>query len=122
MSSEKIPQQLQLLLLSWNMGNAKARGLEAAIQAGGSGCDIIVFGLQESTYKIKSSSTLHASDESAVASMEPDLSSTYEDAYSHSIDAREARLPVGRGNFRVIGAGPAIGFYVNEKTGRMTAD
>jgi hypothetical protein len=43
-------------------------------------------------------------------------------AYSHSIDAREARLHLGRGNFRIIGAGPAIGFYVNEKTGRMTAD
>jgi hypothetical protein len=43
-------------------------------------------------------------------------------AYSHAIDAKEARFHLGLGNFRIIGAGPAIGFFVDEKTGRMTTD
>jgi hypothetical protein len=43
-------------------------------------------------------------------------------AYSHSIDAREARGHLGKGNFKTIAAGPAVGFFVNEKTGRMTAE
>lgn len=43
-------------------------------------------------------------------------------AYSHSVDVREARHHLGRGNFRVIAGGPAIGFFVDEKTGRVTAD
>ncbi len=51
-------------------------------------------------------------------------------AYSHSIDAREAVFHLGTGkHIRVIktadgrpAAGPAVGFFVDEKTGRMTAD
>ena len=43
-------------------------------------------------------------------------------AYSHAIDAKEARMHLGVGNFRTIAAGPAVGFFVDEKTGRVTAD
>lgn len=43
-------------------------------------------------------------------------------AYSHARTATEARHHLGRGNYRVIGAGPAIGFFVNEQTGRVTTD
>jgi hypothetical protein len=43
-------------------------------------------------------------------------------AYSHSIDAREARLHLGAGNFRIIASGLALGFFVDETTGRVTAD
>jgi hypothetical protein len=43
-------------------------------------------------------------------------------AYSHALNAQEARFHLGRGAFDVIGAGPAIGFYVDEKTGRVTAE
>jgi hypothetical protein len=43
-------------------------------------------------------------------------------AYSHATNAKEARVHLGPGDFHVIGAGPAIGFFVDEKTGRITAD
>jgi hypothetical protein len=43
-------------------------------------------------------------------------------AYSHSIDTREARMHLGKGNFRTIAAGPAVGVFVDERTGRVTAD
>jgi hypothetical protein len=43
-------------------------------------------------------------------------------AYSHAIDAREARFHLGAGNYRIIASGPAVGFFVDEKTGRMTAE
>jgi hypothetical protein len=43
-------------------------------------------------------------------------------AYSHALNAREARFHLGRGEFDVIGAGPAIGFFVDEKTGRVTVE
>jgi hypothetical protein len=43
-------------------------------------------------------------------------------AYSHSIDVKEARMHLGFGNFKIIGAGPAIGFFLDEKTGRLTAE
>ena len=43
-------------------------------------------------------------------------------AYSHAIDSREARMHLGTGDFRIIASGPAVGFFVDEKTGRMTAD
>ena len=49
-------------------------------------------------------------------------STKIEIAYSHSIDAREARIHLGVGDYNIIGAGPAIGFFVNERTGRMTTD
>jgi hypothetical protein len=38
-------------------------------------------------------------------------------AYSHAIDAREARFHLGPGKFHVIATGPAIGFHVDERTG-----
>jgi len=43
-------------------------------------------------------------------------------AYSHAIDAKEARFHLGPGNYSVIAAGPAIGFHYNEKTNRLTAE
>lgn len=43
-------------------------------------------------------------------------------AYSHAVDTKEARFHLGPGKFRVIAGGPAIGFFVDVKTGRMTAD
>jgi hypothetical protein len=43
-------------------------------------------------------------------------------AYSHALNEKEARMHLGFGNFRIIGAGPAIGFFVDEKTGRATAE
>jgi hypothetical protein len=52
-------------------------------------------------------------------------------AYSHAVDAREAIFHLGanRRDIRVIttpdgrpAAGPAVGFYVDERTGRVTAD
>jgi len=43
-------------------------------------------------------------------------------AYSHSIDTREARFHLGPGKYDVIAGGPAIGFFVDEKTGRVTTD
>jgi hypothetical protein len=43
-------------------------------------------------------------------------------AYSHSVDEKEARFHLGMGPYRVIGGGPAIGFFVDEKTGRITAE
>lgn len=43
--------------------------------------------------------------------------------YCHAIDRREARLHFGpRRNVRIIDIGPAVGFFVNERTGRITAD
>lgn len=43
-------------------------------------------------------------------------------AYTHATNQHEARLHLGAGNFRIIDIAPAIGFFVDEKTGRMTAD
>ncbi len=43
--------------------------------------------------------------------------------YTHAIDRREARFHFGkRKEVRIIDMAPAVGFYVDEKTGRMTAD
>lgn len=45
--------------------------------------------------------------------------------YAHAIDKKEALAqwaPQLKKNCRVIDAGPAVGFYVDEKTGRITAD
>jgi hypothetical protein len=43
-------------------------------------------------------------------------------AYAHAVDQKEARLHLGAGDYRIIDIAPAIGFFVDEKTGRMTAD
>ena len=43
-------------------------------------------------------------------------------AYSHAMTPREARMHLGAGNYRVLGSGRAVGFFVDEKTGRVTAD
>ena len=37
-------------------------------------------------------------------------------------ELRLARHHLGAGDFLVIGAGPAIGFYVDERTGKMTVN
>lgn len=47
--------------------------------------------------------------------------------YCHAVDRKEAAFHYagshgGRKGCRFIDAGPAVGFYVDEKTGRMTAD
>jgi hypothetical protein len=43
--------------------------------------------------------------------------------YTNAVDEREARFHFGvRPRCRIIKAGLAIGFYVDERTGRMTAD
>ena len=44
---------IRLLTASWNMGNAKAEGLEHLIPHEGGEYDLIVLGLQESTYNMK---------------------------------------------------------------------
>ena len=44
---------IRLLTASWNMGNAKAEGLEHLLPHEGGEYDLIVLGLQESTYNIK---------------------------------------------------------------------
>lgn len=42
--------------------------------------------------------------------------------YCHAVDRREAMFHFGqRKNVRIIDAGPAVGFFVNEKTGKVTA-
>jgi hypothetical protein len=46
-------KNLRLMIVTWNMGNAKAEGLENILPATGSGYDLIVLGLQESTYTVK---------------------------------------------------------------------
>jgi len=43
-------------------------------------------------------------------------------AHCHAVDAREARVHLGPGDFRIIGSGPAVGFFVDEKTGKVTAE
>ena len=43
-------KEIKLFCGTWNMGNAKAVGLEQFIPEGGGGYDIIVIGLQESSY------------------------------------------------------------------------
>lgn len=43
-------------------------------------------------------------------------------AYSHAVDAREARLHLGKGNFDIVGVGPAIGFHVDERTGKVSVE
>jgi hypothetical protein len=58
----------------------------------------------------------------AYVNLEKSEHGAIEIAYSHALSAAEARLHLGQGSFKVIGAGPAIGFFVNEKTGRVTAD
>ncbi len=58
----------------------------------------------------------------AYVNLDKGVHGTIEIAYSHAIDAREARFHLGAGNFKVIGAGRAIGLFVNEKTGRVTAE
>ena len=44
--------------------------------------------------------------------------------YTHAIDRKEASFHFGKRskNVRIIDMAPAVGFYVDEKTGRMTAD
>jgi hypothetical protein len=42
--------------------------------------------------------------------------------YSHSVDAREAKMHMPKKGVRIIATGPAIGFFVDEATGRVTAD
>ena len=43
--------------------------------------------------------------------------------YCHAVDRKEALFHFARGkNRRLIDAGPAVGFFVNEQTGRVTAD
>lgn len=43
--------------------------------------------------------------------------------YTHAVDQREARFHFGpRREVRIISIGPAVGFWVDERTGRMTAD
>ena len=43
--------------------------------------------------------------------------------YCHAVDRKEALFHFARAkNRRLIDAGPAVGFFVNEQTGRVTAD
>lgn len=44
---------VKLMVVTWNMGNAKAEGLDHVLPANGLGYDLIVLGLQESTYAVK---------------------------------------------------------------------
>jgi hypothetical protein len=46
-------RNVRLMVVTWNMGNAKAEGLENMLPASGAGYDLIVLGLQESTYTVK---------------------------------------------------------------------
>jgi hypothetical protein len=41
---------LKLFVASWNVGNAKPDGIEQLLPVGGGGYDLIVLGMQESTY------------------------------------------------------------------------
>lgn len=43
-------------------------------------------------------------------------------AYSHAMDAKEARFHLGRGNYNIIAGGPAVGFHFDERKNRLTAD
>lgn len=44
--------------------------------------------------------------------------------YSHAIDRKEALFHMGfkKGEVKVIATGPAVGFFVDERTGRITAE
>jgi hypothetical protein len=42
--------------------------------------------------------------------------------YCHATNQREARAHLGAGNFNVIAVGPAVGFWQNEKTGKLSTE
>lgn len=48
------PNSIKLFVASWNVGNEKPERLENLLPVGGGGFDLIVFGMQESTYNLDS--------------------------------------------------------------------
>ena len=85
-----MPRNLEIFCGSWNMGNAMAEGLEEFIPAKGVNYDLVVIGLQESTYKVDTS--VKAADSQVAASSKDATTHTFQENMEKAFDPSIAHL------------------------------
>jgi len=90
-----MPRNLEIFCGSWNMGNAMAEGLEEFVPSKGGNYDLVVIGLQESTYKVDASvrrSSVEAADSQQSTSSKDATTHTFQESIEKAFDPSIAHL------------------------------